>query len=214
MLSIMGRVWRHHTHRCILKPSEGQPHQTHGWIKCWLWHNALNLSTNHRFTTCITYSGWQDPDKSQKPIPPTSSAGEGASPARETTQIQKLQSIKRRRVGGSHQGPALGDPCQPQLRQSSAEMLLHYHWRWKTHTRTHPCTHPKTRFPSALPSAWLHLWQGGSFPQPALSKGKLVASSSSLLQLHTAWPRAIGSPQTHVCPRGLSLPRSGPGRMF
>lgn len=163
-----------HTHRCIVMPSVGQPHQTHSWIPGWLWHDALNLSTSHRFTTHITYPGWQDPDKSQNPIPPTSPGGEGASPPRETTHVQKLRGIKGRKVGGSHQGAVLRDPWQPHLWPSCAEMPLHSCWRWKIHMQdTH--LYPKRHFPSALTSDWLRLWQGGRLLQPALSTGKLAA---------------------------------------
>lgn len=190
-------------------PSVWQPHSTHSQIKGWQQHDALNLSTNHPFITCIPFPRWQDPDENQKPIPLTWTIGEGASPPRETTQIQKLHGGNGRRGRGSHQCAALWDPWQPQLQQSCAEMLLHYHWRWKTDTHIHA----KTCFPSALISAWPYVREA------ALPKGKLVAFWSS--QRHHGGtlcsytqPDGPSGPHRYTAMSQRSLPKSVTGRIF
>lgn len=188
-------------------PNVGQPHQTHRQPKGWLWYHALNLSINDHFTTHITYSEWEDPDKSQNPIPTTSPVGEITSPHRETSDIQKLQGTKERSVGGSQQSAALAD--------SSLTKLLNSGWNAaplslkvkNTQRVTH--VHAKTHFPSSLTSAWLCLWQWGRLLQLAF-----WPSQGHPLQLHIIWRRAVRSPQVQVCPKGLILPRSGPERLF
>lgn len=156
-----------HKHRFIFMPSVRQPYQIHNWIKGWLWHHTLNLSTNNHSTTHITYPGWQNPNSSQIPIPAASSVGKGSSSPRGATQVQKLQDTKGRTVKGSHQSAALAlatvcwnaAPLSPKVKTTQT----HMHIPQKSFSiGTHLC-----------------LWQGGRSLRLALSMGKLRAFWSS-----------------------------------
>lgn len=177
-----------HKHRFIFMPSVRQPYQIHDWIKGWLWHHTLNLSTNNHSTTHITYPGWQNPNSSQIPIPAASSVGKGSSSPRGATQVQKLQDTKGRTVKGSHQSAALAlatvcwnaAPLSPKVKTTQT----HMHIPQKSFSiGTHLC-----------------LWQGGRSLRLALSMGKLRAFWSSQrynCSYQRAWRRAIRSLQKH-----------------
>lgn len=192
-----------HTHRCIVTPSVGQPHQTHSWIPGWLWHDALNLSTSHRFTTHITYPGWQDPDKSQNPIPPTSPGGEGASPPRENYPRSEIMRHQGKEGRGQPPrcspvwplaAPALAKPCW-----NAAPLSLKVQNTYARHTRTpqktfsistHLCLTPSLAGRQAPTTGSFHRKAGGFLTLPKAPRGHP-------LQLRSAWPKATGSPQTH-----------------
>lgn len=186
----------------------GSPIQ-HSQIKGWQQHNAPNLSTNNPFMTCIPFPGWQDPNESQKPVPPTWTVGEGALPPRETTQIQKLHSGKGRRVRGSHECAALRDPlanaAPAKLCWNAAPLWLKVKNR-HTDTPKH-LFHQHSFLPDPVSGRQLFPRESWWLSDPP--KGTTGAPTAATHSL--AGPSA---PHRHTAMGQRSLPKSVTGRIF